>query len=76
MLEFVLVVCLRHCNNVLACNMALKVTFSISKTKTKLKPFVLKTKPIVLKTKPIVSPNILLFWQFERASECGSWVLF
>ena len=46
--------------------MALKVTFSISisKTKTKLKPFVLKTKPIVL-------PNILLFWQFERASECG-----
>ena len=69
MLEFVLVVYLRHCNNVIACNMALKVTFSISKTKTKLKPFVLKTKPIV-------SPNILLFWQFERASECGSWVLF
>ena len=49
--------------------MALKVTFSISKTKTKLKPFVLKTKSIV-------SPNILLFGQFERASECGSWVLF
>ena len=63
MLEFVLVVCLRHCNNVLACNMALKVTFSISKT---------KLKPFILKTKPIVSPNILLFWQFERASECGT----
>ena len=65
MLEFVLVVCLRHCNNILlACNMALKVTFSISKTKTELKSFVLKTKPIVL-------PNILLFWQFECASGCG-----
>ena len=46
MLELVLVVCLRHCNNVLPCNMALKVTFSISKTKSKT-----ETKTLCFKNK-------------------------